>query len=91
MPRHARLTDRHWDRSRPLLPSSTGRRGRPWADHRRIVEVLVYRYRTGIPWRDLPAGFGSWKTVWPVTAAGPPTGPGTACSVSCSPARTTTG
>ncbi|MGP3992077.1 IS5 family transposase [Streptomyces sp. 3N207] len=64
MPRHARLTDRQWDRIRPLLPSSTGRRGRPWADHRRMVEAIVYRYRTGIPWRDLPARFGSWKTVW---------------------------
>ncbi|WP_208928742.1 transposase, partial [Streptomyces rapamycinicus] len=64
MPRNARLTDRQWDRSQPLLPSSTGRRGRPWADHRCIVEAIAYRYRTGIPWRDLPAGFESWKTVW---------------------------
>jgi transposase len=64
MPRHALLTDRQWDRTRPLLPSSTGRRGRPWDDHRRIVEACVYQYRTGIPWRDLPARFGSWKTVW---------------------------
>ncbi|MEW2402630.1 IS5 family transposase [Streptomyces sp. NPDC046862] len=64
MPRHARLTDRQWDRIQPLLPSSTGRRGRPWADHRRIVEAIVFRYRTGIPRRDLPARFGSWKTVW---------------------------
>ncbi|MGW0789826.1 IS5 family transposase [Streptomyces sp. NPDC002911] len=64
MPRHARLCDRQWARIRPLLPSSIGRRGRPWADHRRIVEAIVYRYRTGIPWRDLPAGIGSWKTVW---------------------------
>jgi len=35
MPRHAWPTDRQWDRSRPLPPSSTGRRGRSWADHRR--------------------------------------------------------
>ncbi|MEU9315012.1 IS5 family transposase [Streptomyces sp. NPDC048295] len=64
MPRHARLTDRQWDRIRPLLPSSTGRRGRPWADHRRIVEAIVYQYRTGISRQDLPAGFGSWRTLW---------------------------
>ncbi|WP_443051385.1 IS5 family transposase [Streptomyces sp. JV184] len=64
MPRHTLLTDRQWDRTRPLLPSSTGRRGRPWDDHRRIVEACVYQYRTGILWRDLPARFGSWKTVW---------------------------
>lgn len=64
MPHHARLTDQQWDRIRPLLPTSNGRRGRPWADHRRVVEAIVYRYRTGIPWRDLPSRFGSWKTVW---------------------------
>lgn len=64
LPRYARLTDRLWDRIRPLLPSGTGRRGRPWADHRCVVEAIVYRYRTGIPWRNLPAVFGSWKTVW---------------------------
>ena len=23
-----------------------------------------YRYRTGIAWRDLPAEFGPWQTVW---------------------------
>lgn len=65
MHRHARLTDRQWDRIRPLLPSGAGRRGRPWADRRRIIEAVVYRCRTGIPWRDLPAGFGAWKTVGP--------------------------
>ncbi|WP_404795470.1 IS5 family transposase [Streptomyces tendae] len=64
MLRHTQLSDWRWDRIRILLPSSTGRRGRPWADHRRIVEAIVHRYRTGIPWRDLPDRFGSWKTVW---------------------------
>jgi len=29
-----------------------------------VVEGIVYRYRTGIPWRDLPAEFGPWQTVW---------------------------
>ncbi|MFE0759452.1 transposase [Streptomyces smyrnaeus] len=55
------------------------------------MEVIVHRYRTGIPWRDLPAGFGSWKSVWPTTAAGPATGPEMACSVSRRPARMTVG
>ncbi|MFK0263639.1 hypothetical protein ACIQU1_20210 [Streptomyces angustmyceticus] len=32
------------------MPSSAGRRGRPWADHRRMVEAIVFRYRIGIPW-----------------------------------------
>ena len=30
-----------------------------------MVEGIVYRYRTGIPWRDLPREeFGAWQTVW---------------------------
>jgi transposase len=37
----------------------------PITDHRRIVEGIVYRYRTGIPWRDPPReAFGPWRTVW---------------------------
>jgi len=27
-------------------------------------EAIVYRYRTGIAWPDLPAAFGPWQTVW---------------------------
>lgn len=48
----------------PLLPSNTGRRGRPFRDNRLIVEGIIYRYRTGIPWRDLPERYGPWQTVW---------------------------
>lgn len=29
-----------------------------------MVEGIIYRYRTGIPWRDLPEVFGPWQTVW---------------------------
>jgi len=48
----------------PMLPSSEGRAGRPWADHRRALEGIAWRYRTGSPWRDLPVEFGAWQTVW---------------------------
>ncbi len=33
-------------------------------DHRQVVEGIIYRYRCGIAWRDLPASFGPWQTVW---------------------------
>ena len=33
-------------------------------DHRQVVEGVIYRYRCGIAWRDLPASFGPWQTVW---------------------------
>lgn len=29
-----------------------------------MVEGIIYRYRTGIAWRDLPTTFGPWQTVW---------------------------
>jgi transposase len=46
------------------MPSSDGLRGRPFRDHRQVVEGVVHRYRTGIPWWDLPERFGPWQTVW---------------------------
>jgi transposase len=48
-----------------LLPSNVGRRGHPFGNDRRVVEGIIFRYRTGIPWRDLPREqFGPWQTVW---------------------------
>ena len=58
------LSDADWARIEPLLPSSNGCVGRPFRDHRQVVEGIVYRYRTGIAWRDLPGEFGPWQTVW---------------------------
>ncbi|GAA3835384.1 IS5 family transposase [Streptomyces coacervatus] len=59
------LTDEQWARLAPCLPRNAGKAGRPFADHRRIIEGIIYRYRTGIPWRDLPReAFGPWQTVW---------------------------
>lgn len=47
-----------------MLPRPTGRKGRPFSDARLMVEGIVYRYRCGIAWRDLPDVFGPWQTVW---------------------------
>jgi transposase len=59
------FTDEEWARIEPLLPSNAGRRGHPFGENRRVVEGIVYRYRTGIAWRDLPRGeYGPWQTVW---------------------------
>jgi len=58
------LSDVQWSLIEELLPRSTGRKGRPFADARLMVEGIVYRYRTGIAWRDLPTVFGPWQTVW---------------------------
>lgn len=57
------LTSEEWSRLKPHLPKS-GQRGGRWASHRRIINGILYRLRTGVPWRDLPARFGPWKTVY---------------------------
>ncbi len=64
MSRTSVLTDAQWERIRPLLPSSDGKRGRPFRDDRPVVEGILYRYRCGIAWRDVPEQFGPWQTVW---------------------------
>ena len=63
--RHRVFTDEQWEKIEPLLPSNVGKRARPFENNRRIVEGIVYRYRAGIAWRDLPREhFGPWQTVW---------------------------
>lgn len=63
MERHA-LTDRQWERLRPLLPPPPNGRGRPRRDDRTIVDGILWRLATGVPWRDLPARFGPWRRVY---------------------------
>ncbi len=58
------LTDRQWELLELLLPKSEGRVGRNFSENRRVVEGMMYRLRTGVPWRDLPGVFGPWQTVW---------------------------
>lgn len=48
----------------PLLPPQRSGKGRPMRDHRQVVEGVIYRYRCGLAWRDLPKSFGPWQTVW---------------------------
>jgi len=58
------VSDQAWEWMQPLLPSSTGRRGGRWRDHRQVVEAICWKYRTGTPWRRLPAQFGPWQTAY---------------------------
>jgi len=58
------ITDEMWVWMEPLLPCSDGKRGRPFRDHRLLVEAICWRLRTGAPWRDLPERFGPWSTAW---------------------------
>lgn len=64
MSRRSVLSDTQWETIQPLLPAQRPWSGRPRRDHRQVVEGIIYRYRCGIAWRDLPADFGPWQTVW---------------------------
>lgn len=58
------LSDQMWAELEPLLPDRTPRRGGQWIDHREVLEAIIWRTRTGSPWRDLPADLPAWQTVW---------------------------
>jgi transposase len=58
------LSDEEWARLEPLLPDRTPRRGGRWADHLALINGVLWRTRTGSPWRDLPSCYGNWKTVY---------------------------
>jgi transposase len=45
----------------PLLPA-TGRPGGHRADHRQVVNGILWKLATGVPWRDLPERYGPWQT-----------------------------
>jgi transposase len=52
------LRNDQWDRIKDLLPGREGHFGVTAKDNRLFVEAVLYRYRAGIPWRDLPERFG---------------------------------
>jgi len=61
--RRSGLSTAQWTRLQPLLPPQTGHVGKPAHDHRRIINGILWKLRTGAPWRDLPARYGPWSTV----------------------------
>lgn len=55
------LIDAAWAQLVPHLPAPTGR-GRPWRDHRTVSNGILWKVRTGAPWRDLPPRYSPWQT-----------------------------
>jgi transposase len=60
----ADLTDAQWAVLEPLLPAGR-KRGRPptWTK-RQLINGIRWRVRAGAPWRDVPAEYGPWQTVY---------------------------
>jgi transposase len=61
MVRRYGLRDDQWQKMQDLLPGRPDTVGVTAKDHRLFVEAVLYRYRAGMPWRDLPARFGDGK------------------------------
>jgi transposase len=57
------LTNQQWAPLEPHLPK--GKPGRPprWTK-RQLINGIRWRTRTGAPWRDVPARYGAWQTVY---------------------------
>ncbi len=57
----AQLTDEEWEFIEPYLP--IGRFG-PYPERlRQQFEGVIWRFRTGAQWREMPKEFGAWPTV----------------------------
>lgn len=61
MIRRHELPDAEWEFVRPLLPASL--RGRRRLDDRRGLNGIVWKFRTGTAWRDVPERYGPWATL----------------------------
>ena len=63
MVRRYGLRDDQWAQIAPLLPGREETVGVTAKDNRLFVEAVLYRYRAGIPWRDLPERFGDFRVI----------------------------
>jgi len=60
--RRYELTDREWSIIEPLLPNKP--RGVPRVDDRRVLNGILWRFRTGSPWAEIPERYGPSTTCY---------------------------
>ena len=58
------VSDAVWAKVVSLLPGKATDPGATGKDNRLFLEAVLWRVRTGAPWRDLPSGFGNWNSVF---------------------------
>ena len=83
------LREDQWERIQGILPGREGHVGVTAKDNRLFVEAVLYRYRAGIPWRDLPERFGDRSRSIRGFPGGPRAGYGRECSRCWRPMRIT--
>ncbi|WP_394365508.1 transposase [Streptomyces sasae] len=87
--RRHELSDAEWEFVRLLLPVSS--RGRKRLDDRRVLNGIVWKFRTGTAWRDVPERYGPWATLHTRFAGGRRTARSSGCSGSPRSGRTPPG
>jgi transposase len=58
------VSDAAWEKVASLLPGKASDSGVTAKDNRLFLEAVLWRVRTGLPWRDLPGEFGHWNSVF---------------------------
>jgi hypothetical protein len=61
--RRHELTDRAWEEIAPLLPANGRPRGQ-WAEHRQVLNGILWNLATGVP-RPTGPGSGCWPLPRP--------------------------
>ena len=59
----APLTDGEWEMVEPLLPNKPPA-GRPYNDHRTVLDGIMWVARTGSSWREMPEEYGKWERAY---------------------------
>lgn len=59
------LEEEHWALIEDSFPRAKGNKGfQPEISNREVLEAVIYRSRTGCPWRDLPKEYGYWHAIY---------------------------
>lgn len=57
------ISDRSWSLIASHLPGKEGDWGGVAKDNRLFINAVIWIFRTGAPWRDLPPEYGNWNSV----------------------------
>jgi len=65
LPSHRRhdISDEVWDKIKDHLLGRKGTWGGNAKDNRTFINAILWIFRTGAPWRDLPPDYGDWKNT----------------------------
>src|SRR5690349_13534474 len=59
------FSEAQWRQIEAVFPRPNGKKGFPQeVPNREVCEAVLFRARTGCPWRDLPTVYGPWHTIY---------------------------